>query len=592
MTHTLSLLMLAVSLSGCQQSVVEFAAPGQHVWSGRWTAQDVSVESNAREWLVAGTLKRGRGCTVADLDLDDDLDLVLANPANESYVLRNESTPGNLHFEPDLILSTTSVVWGYSAADIDGDGDLDLFAAGGGIEAEELDVLLINQLVETGTLSFIDDTTRAGIAGPIVAGVPLATASLEGQWLDFDTDGDLDLWVDETQWPDFSGRPPTAGVEGRNRLWKNQGDGHFIDVAVDVGLSRIASSRFSSWLDLDGDGDLDLHENAMRPSLSTAYRHDVVDGVHSFVELENGYGIGGADARFPDTSFVSLTADFNNDGWDDLLKFSRGWPASWSPHRLGHTLFLNIRGLGLADVTALSNLNDPFLDGYRDHESNGVMGATARDVNGDGLPDVFLGNGGPSAGYPNGLYLTTGLKLVDLGEGMGPVEVPQFENYSSLIDVPAEEDTESGLLWPPYPYRTHAICVADFDSDGIQEAYYMNGGMQWVAAEAAREPDQLFRFSLDPKPRYLEVKLHGDGITVPHTPVGTRIAAFVSRGNLHWVVRDTVRTVEGFAAQHGEVRWLGLADAENIDRVEISWPDGSFTVEDEVELDGRLEIFR
>jgi hypothetical protein len=580
-----------LGLLGCQQPV-ELQPPGAVSWTGQWTATDVAIEAGAREWLVGGKLKRGRGCTVADLDLDDDLDLILANPANESYILRNESEPGQLEFVPDLVLSADSVVWGYSAADLDGDGDVDLFGAGGGIEGEELDVLLMNQQVETGALSFVEVGESSGVAGPWLGEVQLATGSLEGQWLDYDRDGDLDLWVDETPWPGFSEEPPSSGIEGRNRLLQNQGDGTFVDVAEQVGLDRLASSRFSSWFDLDGDGDLDLHENAMRPSLSATYRHDQhEDGTSVFVEMEHGWGIEGSDARYPDTSFVSATADFNNDGWDDLIKFSRGWPAEESPHRLGHTLFLNAHGQGLVDVTAQSNLNDPFLDGYRDHEANGVMGATARDINGDGLPDVLLGNGGPQAGYPNGLFLTVGLQEVDI-PGVGRMSVPRFENYSQLIDVPAEEDVESGLVWPPYPYRTHALCVADFDRDGVQEMYATQGGMQWVAAESAREPDQLFRFGLDPRPRYLEVELHGDGQRVPHTPAFSRIAVYASRGARRWVVRDTLRTVEGFAAQHGEVRWLGLADADHIDRVEIAWTDGTVTVEEDVPLDSRLEVWR
>ncbi|MEQ1501232.1 MAG: FG-GAP-like repeat-containing protein [Myxococcota bacterium] len=577
---------IPVVLLACRPGEIDL--PGGPILPPPVASVDVAKEAHAQDWEVGGHLKRGRGCTVGDFDLDGDPDVALANPADETYILLNESTPGHLSFAPGPILADGGLVWALSAADFDGDGDLDLAGALGGLEGREYDRLLLNRTVETGVLSFDDVTDVVGIAGPWdeTHTVQLKTASLEHQWIDFDGDGDLDLWVDSTHWPQTWTEPPEEGVLGVSQLWRND-DGVFTDVAVEVGLGRKASARYSSWLDVDGDGDLDLHHNAMQPSLSATFRND--DGV--FVEVENGWGIDGSDARYPPESFASTTADFNNDGWDDLLKFSRGWPSD-GPHRLGHTLFLNAQGRGLVDVTELSNLNDPFLDGLRDHQANGVMGSTARDINGDGLPDVILGNGGPTGGYPDGLFVTAGLDEVDLGGEAGVLLVPRFENAQPLIDQPAEEDPASGLSWPPYPYRTHALCVADFDLDGFPELYVMHGGMSLVGGNGAREPNQLFRFTYRVPPHHLSVALHGDGVTVPWTPVGARIAVTARRGDLTWVVRDTFKTVEGFAAQHGEVRWLGLADAESIDRVEIAWPDGTVTVREDAAIDGTIEVWR
>lgn len=554
------------------------------------TSRDVSVEAAAQGWQVGNRFKKGRGCTVGDFDLDGDDDLLLAHPADESFFLLNTSTPGRLSFTPGPVLFDDETVWNFAAIDLEGDGDLDLFANFGGLEGQLFDQLLINQVVETGELVFVDATADSGLAGPLDdLGRILPTASLDGQWLDYDLDGDVDLWVDTSHYPNFFANP-VAVDNGRSQLYRNDG-GAWTEVAEEVGLGAYGSARFSSWLDLDNDGDLDLHHNIDKQDHSDTYRNDS----GTFVRLENGWGIDGADARYPINSFVSATADVNQDGWEDLVKFARGYPTE-GPHRLGHTLFLNARGRGFVDATELSNLNDPFLDGtlhfFRDHETNGVMGATVRDVNGDGIPDVLVGNGGPGSGYPRALMLSTHLEVHDFGGDIGELAVPVYATQSQLVDVAAEEDPASGLVYPPYPYRGHAICVSDFDGDGLPDAYYMDGGMQYLAGDAAREPNQLFTFDVTPRPHHLSVRLRGDGVTVPFTPVGSRIAVTAAREGVEWTVWDRLRTIEGFSAQHGEWRWFGLSDADRIVEVRVQWTDGTETVVEEVDLDSKIEVAR
>jgi hypothetical protein len=66
--------------------------------------------------------------------------------------------------------------------------------------------------------------------------------------------------------------------------------------------------------------------------------------------------------------------------------------------------------------------------------------------------------------------------------------------------------------------------------------------------------------------------------------MGSRITVTAARGDTTWIVRDRVRSIEGFAAQHGHVRWLGLADADRVVKVEAEWTDGTVTKVEDVEL--------
>ena len=69
----------------------------------------------------------------------------------------------------------------------------------------------------------------------------------------------------------------------------------------------------------------------------------------------------------------------------------------------GHALFLNGRDARFANVANATGLNSPFIS---INDGVGVMGCQLGDLNGDGVTDWFIGNGGPSMGVVNQLYLS------------------------------------------------------------------------------------------------------------------------------------------------------------------------------------------
>jgi hypothetical protein len=536
-----------------------------------------------------GTFKRGRGCTVSDLDLDGDLDLVLSNPADATYVLLNDGRGG---FTPGPILDASELIWAASAADMDGDGDEDLFLAVGGLEGLGFDRLLRNDRVETGFLTFTDVTAAAGVAGPVGRSEgyeePIGVASLGGAWVDFDGDADLDIYVDTTPWPVLWVEDiPEDTVIGRNLLWQNNGDGTFTEVAEAMGLSLQGSSRYSSWLDIDNDGDLDLFENNKDSRPNVLWRND--GGMFTQVTAE--WALDGGDLGYPLETFASAAGDVNHDGWEDLLLFVRGLSTE-GPYQIGHTLLLNAQGRGFVDATAASNINDPFYSGYRDHLSNGVMGASWRDLDGDGLLDLFAGNGGPGSGFPNMIAHATGLVPVDLGPEAGTLDVPLYEDWSGRFQFPAAEDPGTAAAYPQYPYRTHAGCVADLDGDGQTELLEMNGGMSWVGGDAVKEPNRWFHVVQSVPPGSVQVELVGDGVNVPATPIGTRIEVVLLEDGVERTQWDTLRSSTGFAAQHGTRVHVGTGQASAVVRVTAHWADGTVTSEEAPALQSRITLRR
>ena len=92
---------------------------------------------------------------------------------------------------------------------------------------------------------------------------PIASQSVA--WGDYDNDGDLDLYVAGEYLP----YQPDTGVPGRKlpepdprnlcRLYRNNGDGKFTDVAVAAGVVNERRAKGVAWGDYDGDGRLDLY---------------------------------------------------------------------------------------------------------------------------------------------------------------------------------------------------------------------------------------------------------------------------------------------------------------------------------------------
>ena len=207
--------------------------------------------------------------------------------------------------QPGMLPGPAQYSEGVEACDVDKDGDLDLFIADGdGFSSpgtKHQNVLLINKKIETGTLSFVDEsTTRLGVhisyaksvctgdvngdgwpdvlyanvfntdppslyinQGPANPGFFALESSTRGlttalngrgaQMGDLDNDGDLDIIISD------SGVNYQGGVGGKPRLYINDGTGHFTEHAVDLNAPIKVSQMDVSLVDIDNDFDLDFY---------------------------------------------------------------------------------------------------------------------------------------------------------------------------------------------------------------------------------------------------------------------------------------------------------------------------------------------
>src|SRR5215204_6548145 len=123
---------------------------------------------------------------------------------------------------------------GVAAGDVDGDGRPDLYFTSN---------LGRNRLyLNRGGYRFEDVTTRAGVAGPSGWKTCVTMADVDG-------DGRLDIYVSTVT---------HRGLQGRNALYVNNGDGTFTDRAREFGVDHQGYGTQAAFFDYDADGDLDL----------------------------------------------------------------------------------------------------------------------------------------------------------------------------------------------------------------------------------------------------------------------------------------------------------------------------------------------
>jgi hypothetical protein len=250
--------------------------------------------------------------------------------------------------------------------DFDNDGDLDVVAVRGGWETPYPLSLLRNR----GEGIFDDVTVAAGLGEPI--------ASQSAAWSDFDNDGHLDLYV-AGEFHDRNATPLNHG-----RLYRNRGDGTFENITAKAGVANERWAKGVAWGDYDNDGDPDLYVSNMNGP-NRLYRNN---GNGTFTDIAPELGVGE-----PHDSFSCWFWDYDNDGQLDL--FVTGFRASLQDvvaDILGEPskgerprLYRNLGRLGFKDVAREVGLDRVTLP----------MGSNFGDFDNDGFLDIFLATGRP-----------------------------------------------------------------------------------------------------------------------------------------------------------------------------------------------------
>jgi hypothetical protein len=477
---------------------------------------------------------------------------------------------------------------GVAVFDYNNDGLLDIFVVNGasmpGLVKDDprySDRLFRNN----GDGTFTDVTEKGGLTGQgFNIGVAIG---------DYDNDGFEDIFV--------------AGV-GRNALYHNNGDGTFTDVTEHAGLARPDPQYGrlwavgAAWLDYDRDGLLDLlvvnyvqWDPKTEPVCEKGGLPDFCYP-RAYAGVPNSLFHNNGDGTFTDVSAASgirknigkgmavTAADFDGDGWPDLFI---------SNDTLPNSLFLNQRN---------GTFKESAIEKGVAYTENGAaisgMGVDARDIDNDGLPDIFetallnetmplfrnLGEIGfeeitfasglahaslAKTGWSNGIYDFNNDGRKDLfaacghvmdAEGSLRATVPQtniiFANLGNqkFADVTAEA---GAALARRGVHRGAAF--GDLDNDGRVDVVLteLDGPLRILRNVSPTANHWLLI-------RTIGTKSNRDGI-------GTRIRLVTEDG----VQYNAVSTSVGYASSSDVRVHFGLGRRALVQELELFWPSGT-----------------
>ena len=458
------------------------------------------------------------GSAVAD-DFTGDgyLDIVVStwDPHGQMHFFRNDrdGTFSDRTGQANL----TGLVGGFNMvqADYDNDGDLDIFALRGGW-MRQAGRIPNSLLRNAGDGTFTDVTLDAGLG-------EVHYATQTGAWSDYDNDGDVDLYV--------GNEPLDSSRDSPGQLFRNEGDGTFVDVAREAGVLNYAYAKAVGWGDYDGDGFPDLYVSNFG-SANRLYRNE---GDGTFVDVAADVGVGG-----PERSFPTWFWDFDNDGVLDLYVGGYTWDngslAAVAASRLGMRvgyegahLYRGDGAGGFDEVAAEHNLGVLTLP----------MAGNFGDLDNDGYLDFYLGTGYPDyeALMPNVMYRNR--------RGTGFADVTSAGGFGHL-------------------QKGHGIAFADLDNDGDQDVFEQMGGFY--------PGDQYFNVAFE-NPGFANhwIGVELVGVRSNRAAIGARIRAEVVENGRRRSIYKLVNSGGSFGANPLR-QTIGLGEASSIEVLEVFWP--------------------
>ena len=486
----------------------------------------------------------GSGVVFFDYDTDGDVDLYFVQSGNvpqenqqtlANALYRNEGD-GRFTDVTDISgIGDTAYGMAATAADIDNDGDADLYVANFG-----QDKLYRNN----GDGTFTDITETAGIDNTLWG--------IAAVYLDFDVDGDLDIFVVNYLFYEMSMPVSTyKGIVGYGHprsyegtpdvLYRNDGDGTFTNIAEIAGVTNPVEGRGMAavaW-DYDKDGFPDIY--VTNDTNRNFLYHNNGDG--TFTDESVFIGVGYDDRGIAEGSMGVDCADYDGDGWLDLIVANSEKA----------TLYKNEEGLFFADATADSGLEQPTLP---------FVGFSPLflDYNNDGHLDIFCANGHPQDVVEilmdHETYAQRDQMFHNNGDG----------TYSDISETAGAYFAETLV--------GRAAATADYDNDGDPDIVIMNSNQHAV----------LLRNDGGNRKNWLGIKL-----------IGTRSNRDGIGAKVTLTTEDTtqireVKSGSSYASGSDTRLLFGLGENQRVKKVSIVWQSGTLQELEDISTNQMLTI--
>ena len=492
--------------------------------------------ANGRKYVIETV---GPGVGFLDVDGDGYLDIYLINGAEVPGTVLAEKPSNALYLNEggarfrDVTAATGAGDTGYglgcAAADIDNDGDEDLYVTNFGPN------VLYRNDGDWPAGRFTDIAAAAGVTDGLF--------SSSSAFADVDRDGSVDLFVGNYNAFSYENHVtchaagsdlqlycgPEAYVGVRDVLYHNSGDGSFADVTESAGLLNATGKELGVVFgDVDGDGDPDLYL-ANDKMLNFLYLND---GSGRFEEV--GYFAGAAlneDGEFEAGMGVDM-GDVDNDGRPDLFVTNFQWETNTLYRNMGDGTFVDdtfSSGLGMGSIPYLS------------------WGTRFVDFDNDGDRDIFIANG----------HLESDVALIQ--STTFPQRNQLFLNDGTGSFQEHEDVTGSALAIKKV---SRGAAFGDYDNDGDMDILVGNcsGTTTLMRNDGGNENNWL--------------KLRLEGTVSNRSAIGTRVE--LVSGDLTLV--DEVRSGASYLSQSDLRLFFGLGSRDRVDRLTVIWPGGTSEV--------------
>jgi len=499
--------------------------------------------------------------------------------------------------------SIETMLGGVAVFDYNNDGLLDIFFTNGAEipSLNKSDPKFWNRLYRNnGDGTFTDVTVQVGVKG---IGYSMGVAAG-----DFDNDGYVDLYV--------------TGVD-HNQLLHNNGNGTFTDVTEKAGVGGAIPGKgkpwavAAGWFDYNNDGLLDLLVINYLDYNIPDCKLCSLDGVRTYCAPGNFKGTANilyrnnGDGTFTDVSASShigqyigkgmglAFADYDKDGFTDVFISNDTWP-NFLLHNNGDGTFKDVALEQGVAYTA----NGSTVAG---------MGAEFRDLNNDGLPDIFhtamFGNTFP-------IYRNTGKQFDDLTETSGVTEFSRrmtawgtgafdFDNDGdkdlftaggAILDNELEvlhrpTLLPNGLLRNDGNFKFTDVSagagtafVAPKMHRGAAFGDFNNDGRVDIVVTAINDRPQLLMNTTANGNHWILLKLVG--VKDNRDGLGTRVKITTAEG----VQFNEATTAVGYSSSSDKRVHFGLGKATVVDKIELWWPTGVKQVLTHVKTDQVLTV--
>jgi hypothetical protein len=535
----------AVLLAAPQRSPAKKAASHAAAAKETVTFTDVAKASGLDFYLTCGSREKRYimeamcgGVAVFDYDNDGWMDIFLVNGstledlragkchASKLYRNNHDGTFSDVTEKAGL----RHCDWGFgvAAGDYDNDGWEDLY-----VTSLSGATLYHNN----GDGTFSDVTAKSGAGNPGRWGTSAAFG-------DYDNDGHLDLYVanyvdlDLDNLPEFGSGPfctyrgirvscGPRGLKGsRDRLYHNNGDGTFTDVSETLTIDPDGYYGLGvMWLDYDKDGCLDLYvANDSSPSL--LYHNNCKGG---FDEVGAAAGVAYSSDGREQAGMGIDSADYDNDGWPDIVKTNFSDDTNNLYHNDHHGEFTDMAG-----PSGFGPVSIPFL----------AFGVKFFDFDNDGWPDIFVTNGHVNP-------------QVD-GHSFGVTYAERPLLFHNQRDGKFEE---IGL-------RAGSVLSHRMVGRGAAAADFRNRGQQDLLVTQLEGPPLLLRQAKPAPGHWLELKLVGT--TSNRDGFGARVE--VTAGGKTQI--QEARANSSYETASDPRLHFGLGAATRIDTILVRWPSG------------------